>query len=496
MLFLLALAISILFVCFLDKALKAHPYPFYIGAALVTIIIFLCDFSAAPAWVNKWVIGLFSKGAMGTALFVIVMYAGALKNGTKLIGKLMRIRGELSIFAAILVLAHNLTYGKVYFKYLFTRPEVLSSTQIKAARISIILITLMIILTVTSFPQVRKKMKPKSWKRLQRSAYVFYGLIYVHILLINVPYAKRGMNEYIFNVAVYSIVFVTYAVMRIRKYILKRNREKIKENSGIEKKINIFAIIINVFVVICVVVFALPQKKENSVQAYKSAEKKNNEQDKEDKLSDDSIDNEMSGADNENNNSTENDSTNDDTTETENNEALESDTTGNEENTTQESIAEKPDDSAGQNSQQSDNKPSQNNEAAANNGNSLQNEEIQQSVTQEPTTQPVTTKEPDTTVKRVYKEDGDYSATATVDRYEYEVKVTITIEDDSISNVKITTYEEFPEDEEYAYMASSGLKSKLLSNKSTDGLDAVSGATYTSKAIFSAFDKALENAKN
>ena len=501
MLFLLALAISILFVCFLDKALKSHPYPFYIGAALVTIIIFLCDFSAAPEWVNKWIIGLFSKGAMGTALFVIVMYAGALENGTKRIGKLMRIRGELSIFAAILVLAHNLTYGKVYFKYLFQRPEALSSTQLTAAIISIILITLMVILTVTSFPQIRKKMNPKSWKKLQRSAYVFYGLIYVHILLINIPYAKRGMTEYIFNVAVYSIIFVTYGVKRIRKYLLIKNKNRIKENAGIEKKINISAVIINVFVVICVAVFALPPKKDNNtMHTYKSAEK--DTLDNEERTSFDNKDNGESKADKEN------DSTKENTTDNEENKTSEPAATADEENTKQENITKAPDESTSQNTQQPENQPQQTSGVQANNENSQQNNEnLQSSDAARPsstqtektdTPQETTTiKEPDTTtVKRVYKDDGEYTGRATVDDFAYDVSVTITIKNDKISNVVIKTFEEFFEDEEYAYKAASGLKSKLLSNQGTDGIDAVSGATYTSKAIFKAFDSGLESAKN
>lgn len=498
MLFLLALAISILFVCFLDKALKAHPYPFYIGAALVTIIIFSCDFSGVPLWVNKWVIGLFSKGAMGTALFVIVMYAGALKNGTKLIGKLMRIRGELSIFAAILVLAHNLTYGKVYFKYLFQRPEVLSSTQLRAAIISIILIIIMVILTITSFPQVRRKMNPKSWKRLQRSAYVFYGLIYVHILLINMPYARRGMNEYKFNVAVYTIVFVTYGVMRIRKFLLKKKREKIKENAGIEKKINISAVIINVFVVICVVALAfIPKKDDKTARSDISSEKDDNSENKEDELSDDTKNSDETASDNNDKESADND-----TSGSVDDKNTESDTTGNEENTTEESIMENPDESTGQNTQQPENNQSQNNEIQVNNGNlqsnpPVQPDTIQQQPAQSEETQQTTEyREPETTVKRNYREDGEYTGRATVDEFDYDVSVTVTIKDDKISNVAIKTYEEFFEDEEYAYKASSGLKSKLVSNQGTDGVDAVSGATYTSNAIFKAFNSALESAKN
>ena len=51
----------------------------------------------------------------------------------KLIAPLMKIRGELSITAAILVLCHNFTYGITYFKMLFIKPEALSATQLTAS---------------------------------------------------------------------------------------------------------------------------------------------------------------------------------------------------------------------------------------------------------------------------------------------------------------------------------------------------------------------------
>ena len=48
---------------------------------------------------------------------------------------------------------------------------------IPIAIISLVLIIIMLVLTVTSFQAVRKKMKAKKWKQLQRTAYVFYGFV-------------------------------------------------------------------------------------------------------------------------------------------------------------------------------------------------------------------------------------------------------------------------------------------------------------------------------
>ena len=219
MLLIISLIIVALFIYFLKGSLKKHAGIYYIGAAVISIAVFLIGFLPMPLFLKNNILGIFAKGSLGTAMFVAVMYAGALPKGSKLIAQLMKIRGELSITAAILVLCHNFTYGITYFKMLFIKPEALSATQFTAAIISLVLIIIMIVLTVTSFQAVRKKMKAKKWKQLQRTAYVFYGLMYVHIMLINIPYARLGLGTYIANVVIYSIVFLGYAAMRISKAI-------------------------------------------------------------------------------------------------------------------------------------------------------------------------------------------------------------------------------------------------------------------------------------
>lgn len=219
MLLIISLIIVALFIYFLKDSLKKYANIFYIGAAVISIAVFLLEFLPMHLFVKNNILGIFAKGSLGTAMFVVVMYTGALPKGNKLIAPLMKIRGELSITAAILVLCHNFTYGMTYFRMLFTKTSLLSATQLAAAVISLVLIAIMIVLTVTSFPSVRKKMQAKKWKQLQRTAYVFYGLMYVHIMLINIPYARLGLGMYIANVVIYSIVFLGYAAMRISKAI-------------------------------------------------------------------------------------------------------------------------------------------------------------------------------------------------------------------------------------------------------------------------------------
>ena len=53
-----------------------------------------------------------------------------------------------------------------------------------ATIITLILISMMLPLMITSFKCVRNKMKAKNWKNLQKLAYPFFYLIYVHLMVL------------------------------------------------------------------------------------------------------------------------------------------------------------------------------------------------------------------------------------------------------------------------------------------------------------------------
>lgn len=221
MIFLISLALTAALIAAGRDVLKRHAPACYAAAAAIAAVVVVCTFTGAsaafPAWVRTWIWPLFSRGALSTALFVAVMYAGAVPHGSRLMKTLMPIRGELSILASILTLGHNIAYGKTYFRMLFTRPERLARTQLLAAVCSLVMLCIMIPLFVTSFKCVRRKMKGRTWKKLQRLAYGFYALIYVHVLLLTLPGAQKGNGGYLLTVLAYSAVFLTYGAMRLSK---------------------------------------------------------------------------------------------------------------------------------------------------------------------------------------------------------------------------------------------------------------------------------------
>ena len=114
MLFIISLIISLIFLLIFRKALKKHSFIFYIIAAALTAVVSICDFKDLPREVNTYLVGLVSRGTLATAFWCVVMWTGALPNGSKLMKELMPVRGELSIFAAFLTFGHVIALGGRY----------------------------------------------------------------------------------------------------------------------------------------------------------------------------------------------------------------------------------------------------------------------------------------------------------------------------------------------------------------------------------------------
>ena len=482
MLFIVALIISIIFVAVFKELLKKYPNIFYITAAVISIAAFVCSsYVTMPGWVRDYVVGIFAKGSLGTAFFVLVMYASAMKNTWKATKTLMKIRGELSIMGCVLVLCHNCTYGRTYFRMLFTKPQSLSATQMTAAIISLVLITIMLILTVTSFPNVRKKMNAVKWKKLQRTAYIFYGLIYVHILLINIPYARRGMSEYIINVAVYSLVFVNYAMMRIHKAVAK----KVKKIACSDEKKNVYAVSLKVGLTVAgliVIVGAMfmcfagidnnDNKEQDKVYAQLTDNNQNNndnkvltEQDKTEKSTEAVT---QESTDKESNNESQ---------ETETQEAKDEENTENADSKGQIS------DTVANNSQEADN--------SVNNSPAVDTSSGSDSGSDTSGSKEEEVKDAPTEAPRKFKADGTYSATVKCQRYNYMVTVQVVISLDTITQVTAAPATSDASDLMYFNMAVDVIPSKLISAQGSSGVDTVSGATYSSKAIISGFNSAV-----
>lgn len=224
---LFSLLVCLVIAVILNTPIKRHPWVFYAGALLVALLsLFYYPLkwsSLFPDWCDKLVLDSMLRGTFPTALFICVMYAGALPIQNRITQKLMRIRTEFSIAACIITLSHNITYGKVYFKAMMTGFKGVPIQYGIATLITLLLLTIMIPLFITSFPSVRRTMTPRRWKKLQRWAYVFYGGIYCHVAVMYIFDLKKRALE----LALYTILFGTYGCLRITKAFKEQKNRSI-----------------------------------------------------------------------------------------------------------------------------------------------------------------------------------------------------------------------------------------------------------------------------
>ena len=95
-------------------------------------------------------------------------------------------------------------------------------TTLVAAILSLLMILLMIPLMVTSFSRVRSRMSASSWTRLQRLAYLFFGLIYAHVMVLFVP---QFSHKYL-DIILYTAIFGGYLVLRVTKALKVHEQKK------------------------------------------------------------------------------------------------------------------------------------------------------------------------------------------------------------------------------------------------------------------------------
>ncbi|MCI7474432.1 MAG: ferric reductase-like transmembrane domain-containing protein [Clostridiales bacterium] len=219
---LVSVALTLLFAFGCRNALKKHAGLFYLAAALIVVLeVIYYQFGIrdmAPEWLTAHVVNFFKRGALSTAMFIVVMYLGALDGNRPAVRKLMEIRGELSIIACILTLGHNIVYGMKHFVALFTNPWEMKPNVLIAAILSVIMIAIMIPLMVTSFKAVRGRMPASRWKSLQRLAYVFFALIYIHVMVLFLP----KLDKKLVDILIYTVIFALYLILRLIKAAKRR----------------------------------------------------------------------------------------------------------------------------------------------------------------------------------------------------------------------------------------------------------------------------------
>lgn len=206
-----------LFSIIAHKPIKRFPWVFYGIAGIICAVGIYFYFFPVQNIIARTVLPLDHKGILATAFFTVVIYIGVLPENSTLRRKLMPIRAQLSIVGSILILSHVLTYTVLYVGQIIEQLTLKPNVML-ALIISIALVALLVALTITSFNAVKRKMRPETWKRLQKTTYLFIALIYVHIFLFLFPSIIRLSPHAILTFGAYTAVFGIYTVLRVLRY--------------------------------------------------------------------------------------------------------------------------------------------------------------------------------------------------------------------------------------------------------------------------------------
>ena len=488
MLFLFGLAIALCILFLGGNSLKKHAGVFYVTGAVVTIVVITISqlvqnrtLTIENGFLRDYLIGVFSKGALAGALWAVVMWGGALPNGSWLIKKIMPIRGELSILAATVTLSHAVTYGITYLRTLsnnLSKGRPFTSDFVLTCIICIVLMLIMIPLTVMSFKAIRKKMNPKRWKAIQRTAYVFYALIYAHILVLYIPQAQKGRTEKFVSIIVYSIVFVGYAIFRLRKYYIMSKKPEAKA------ALNLVCTAAGVLLIGGVSLLSYgsaPERKQSeSVKAVTAQTTSAEESASTTAVSGSSATG--SAASTTTGTGTETTAVSS-TSGTGSTTATGSTTSGIGTETTASAAEdeEKSEDETTAAAEEKSETEEKSDEPAA----EEKSEETPTPTEAEPAPEPETEPEPE----YIYN-NGTFEGTG--EGYTGSIHVTITIENDVITSIKGDPESDDPE---YYDEAEEYVFAQIKANGSADGVDACSGATYSSEGLIAAAQQALASAR-
>lgn len=204
------------------KAIKKAPVAFYaLAIAFDVLFAYGIAFSLPPM---LWAVVSIAvqRCTIATVLFAIVMYIGVFPEGSAMRKMLMPIRSELSIIACILAFGHSLNYLNSYVGVLLGNVSVLAINQLLSLVCAIVLFVLLLALFATSFMAIRRHMHALTWKKIQRSAYVFYAAIYIHAILILYPSVLAGAGDALEACIAYTALFLPYPFLRVHRHLADR----------------------------------------------------------------------------------------------------------------------------------------------------------------------------------------------------------------------------------------------------------------------------------
>lgn len=248
--FLASLIILTAIILVLAKSIKKHKRVYYIITSIpaflyiIQAIVLLTgsSFSFYEVPVIGEIMEIYAHMVyFGFPLLVIIMFIGALDAKNKNVKKLLVIRKELSIISGFPVLTHSLIRiiytlpgGLQYFlnhtNYVQQNDWVKSDLGVGISSfgyvLGIAMVIVFLILWITSFESIHRRLGNQKWKKIQRWAYVLYAMLFIHSITLHVGWMINwgiGMqdNDYVVKelIAIIStvVVFSVYLFLRLRK---------------------------------------------------------------------------------------------------------------------------------------------------------------------------------------------------------------------------------------------------------------------------------------
>lgn len=193
----------------LAKSIKRNYKVYYwlfgvLSMAFVIPVIFRLCGSSLPF--NLGMIPLFgpSISELSSAanflhpVLVIIMFMGAFSPKIPYVGRLMSIRKELSIIVGFPMLAHTMKrlFGTFPggWNYFFNHEEYMQNPRVVSALgsgiisfafvLGVVMTVLFLVLWITSFDSVHRKLGTKKWKSIQKWSYGLYAMLFIHSFCI------------------------------------------------------------------------------------------------------------------------------------------------------------------------------------------------------------------------------------------------------------------------------------------------------------------------
>ena len=218
---LLAVPVGVLL---LRTPLLRAPAVFYVLAIAYDVVVLACPQIIHTLPGVSVASTAIERGMVPFALFLVVMYIGVLPESSALRRYLQPIRGYLSIFAALLACGHFARYLANLVLGLNTPASFATARANLFLALALCLAVLLAVLAVTSISRVRERMGSLRWRAVQRWAYVFVGIMYVHALVMLGPMALRG-GDAALRLACYTLALVVYVVLKVRLVVASRTSE-------------------------------------------------------------------------------------------------------------------------------------------------------------------------------------------------------------------------------------------------------------------------------